>query len=435
MCSESLPKEFEKTTEVLPFPKYGLSSMEEFRKAEEEVHHHEWLKKAGLTSEEIKLYQENEAGLLDQRKKIESGVLKDKLEEIYNKINNTHNETKSHTVTSQTEQPSTSSTPENLIERLQQKPITFYPEGHPMNELKQLEGNLFGHMKNDIMPLTKRRKLLRRLQRKKERLQHDNPFNIAAIPSTSRVDRPGSLWDMREMPRLIPHTITSKDQEANAMGPHFRAMYTVRNNKILRLEPVQREQEEYRAVDIVMPINDAEANLLEGTKMTVDDIRKIDRFKDWTPGTPSKVSSFWGFRALMDVLPLPVVQVYVYHLCRSPDLHGRWGREAPTRNATVVAGAASSHDVGAIVPPDLPGRASIEKELKRRRGRPSPVDYVWAGKDKSQFHLITPYYYHPQRREYISLDLTKEVVVGGGHRCIMVVVLRAVAFEIRLSAV
>ncbi|KAF9424352.1 hypothetical protein HW555_000491 [Spodoptera exigua] len=289
MCSESLPKEFEKTTEVLPFPKYGLSSMEEFRKAEEEVHHHEWLKKAGLTSEEIKLYQENEAGLLDQRKKIESGVLKDKLEEIYNKINNTHNETKSHTVTSQTEQPSTSSTPENLIERLQQKPITFYPEGHPMNELKQLEGNLFGHMKNDIMPLTKRRKLLRRLQRKKERLQHDNPFNIAAIPSTSRVDRPGSLWDMREMPRLIPHTITSKDQEANAMGPHFRAMYTVRNNKILRLEPVQREQEEYRAVDIVMPINDAEANLLEGTKMTVDDIRKIDRFKDWTPGSPSKV--------------------------------------------------------------------------------------------------------------------------------------------------
>lgn len=89
-----MPKEFEKTTEVLPFPKYGLSSVEEFRKAEEEVHHHEWLKKAGLTSEEIKLYQENEAGLLDQRKKIESGALKDKLEDIYNKINNAHNQNK-----------------------------------------------------------------------------------------------------------------------------------------------------------------------------------------------------------------------------------------------------------------------------------------------------------------------------------------------------
>ena len=92
--SESVPKDFEKTTEVLPFTKYGLSSMEEFRKAEEEVHHQEWLKKAGLTNEEIKLYQENEAGLLDQRKKIESGILKNKLEQIYNKISNVHNSSK-----------------------------------------------------------------------------------------------------------------------------------------------------------------------------------------------------------------------------------------------------------------------------------------------------------------------------------------------------
>ncbi|KAJ8728734.1 hypothetical protein PYW07_006430 [Mythimna separata] len=290
MCSESVPKDFEKTTEVLPFNSYGLSSMKEFRKAEEEVHHHEWLKKAGLTSEEIKLFQENEAGLLDQRKKIESGVLKNKLEEIYNKISNSlQSITKS--VTQNDEQPSTSSatTPENLIERLQQRPITFYPEGHPMNELKELEQNLFGNIKTDMIPLTKRRKLLRRLQRKKERLLQENPFNIAPIPTMPRVDRPGSLWDMREMPRLIPHTITSRDQEENAMGPHLRTMYTVRDNKIVRLEPVQAVQEEYRAVDIVMPINEAESQLLEGTKMCVDDIKKIGRFKDYEPGIPSKV--------------------------------------------------------------------------------------------------------------------------------------------------
>ncbi|XP_047027482.1 RNA-binding protein 41-like [Helicoverpa zea] len=295
MCSESVPKEFEKTTEVLPFTKYGLSSMEEFRKAEEEVQHQEWLKKAGLTSEDIKLYQENEAGLLDQRKKIESGVLKDKLEEIYNKISNMHNESKSDSISNKDEQPSTSSAPENLIERLQQKPLTFYPEGHPMNELKQLEENLVGHIKTDMIPLSKRRKLLRRLQRKKERLLQNNPFNISTIPSTSRIDQPGSLWDMREMPRLIPHTVTSRDQEENIMGPHLRTMYTVRDNKIVRLEPVQANQEdqadqdEYRAVDIVVPVNDAEAQLLEGTKMCLDDIKKMERFKDYEPGIPSKV--------------------------------------------------------------------------------------------------------------------------------------------------
>lgn len=289
MCSEPVPKDFEKTTEVLPFTKYGLSSVEEFRKAEDEIHLQEWLKKAGLTSEEIKLYQENEAGLLDQRKKIESGILKNKLEEIYHKISVMHNLSKSDT-SHHAEQPSTSSgpTPENLIERLQQKPITFYPEGHPMNELKELEENLFGNIKPDMIPLTKRRKLLRRLQRKKDRLLQENPFNIATIPTTSRVDRPGSLWDMREMPRLIPHTITSRDQE-EAMGPHLRTMYTVRDNKIVRLEPVMPEQEDYRAVDIMMPINEAESQLLEGTKMSVDDIKKIDRFKDYEPGVPSKV--------------------------------------------------------------------------------------------------------------------------------------------------
>ncbi|XP_075981841.1 uncharacterized protein LOC142980392 [Anticarsia gemmatalis] len=289
MCSESLPKDFEKTTEVLPFTKYGLSSVEEYRKAEEDIHHQEWLKKAGLTSDEIKLYQENEAGLLDQRKKIESGVLKDKLEEIYNKINNLHNETKS---SQKPEQPGTSSEPENLINRLQQKPITFYPEGHPMNELKEMEQSLFGHLKHDIIPITKRRKMMRRLERKKERmLAQEKQLNIPIEPSTSQVDRPGTLWDVKEMPpRLIPHTITSRDEEeSRAMGPKPLTMYTVQDNRIVRLEPVQDEPEDLRAVDIVMPVNAAEAQLLEGTKMCLDDIKKIDRFKDYEPGIPSKV--------------------------------------------------------------------------------------------------------------------------------------------------
>lgn len=80
-----MPKEFEKTTEVLPFSKYGLSTMEEFKTAESDLQHLEKLKRAGLTDLEIKLYQENETGTLDQ-KKIESNVLKDKLDAIYDKI-------------------------------------------------------------------------------------------------------------------------------------------------------------------------------------------------------------------------------------------------------------------------------------------------------------------------------------------------------------
>ncbi|CAD0203613.1 unnamed protein product [Chrysodeixis includens] len=293
-CSPSMSKDFEKTTEVLPFTKYGLSSMEEFRKAEQEVHHLEWLKKAGLTSDEVKLYQENEAGLLDQRKKIESGVLKNKLEEIYNKISNMHNEGKSNFNKQEEKQSTSSMKPENLIERLQQKPINFYPEGHPMNELRELESNILGNLKTEMIPLTKRRKMLRRLERKKERLlaqaQQNNIASISAFPSTSRSDRPGSLWDVREPPqRIIPCTITSRDQEVNGS----LAMYSIRENRIVRVPDPELNYpevpEHLREQLAEMPDVDVEAQLLEGTKMCLDDIRKIERFQDYEPGIPSKV--------------------------------------------------------------------------------------------------------------------------------------------------
>lgn len=192
--------------------------------------------------------------------------------------------------------------PENLIERLQQKPINFYPEGHPMNELKELESNLLGNLKTEMIPLTKRRKILRRLERKRERLlaqaQQNSIAGISAFPSTSRMDRPGSLWDVREIPhRNIPHTITSRDQEAHCSTEGQQAMYSIRDNKIVRItDPVPNNPEEPPAeqpADIPevaeMPEVDTEAQLLEGTKMCLDDIRKIDRFKDYEPGIPSKV--------------------------------------------------------------------------------------------------------------------------------------------------
>ncbi|XP_068623002.1 uncharacterized protein [Battus philenor] len=294
MCSE-LPKEFEKNTEVLPFTKYGLSTIQEFSEAEKEIQHIEWLKKVGLSKEEVKLYQDNEAGLLDQRKKIESSVLKNQLEELYNKINKYQNASSSkqnHNMAS-----ATKNRIDELQERVQKRTIKFYPEGHPMNELKEIEEDLFGHLRNDnIMPITKRRKLLRRMERKKERiLAQQKQINLMPVhnspqPSSSK---PGSLWDLKEIPHVKPKSGTSKDK---MIGPKEPTMYTIKENKIVRLEPVQRQnnenegqEDDYRAVDIVVPINPAEELLLEGTKMCLDDIKKIERFKDYEPGIPSKI--------------------------------------------------------------------------------------------------------------------------------------------------
>lgn len=328
--SSEMPKEFQKTTEVLPFTKYGISTVEEFKKVEKDIQHLEWLKKIGLTNEEIKLYQENEAGLLDQRKKIESNVLKSKLEALYNKINDFQNASGRYVYfrnitfncyffisilifeityvlfsnkkckviffclpslheNKTGPSPSSGSSEDDIINRIHKHPLKFYPEGHPMNELKEIEDDLFGHLKNDnLLPITKRRKILRRLERKKEKImaqQKDPGIEPVAGPSQLKE---GSLWDVKDKSQAKPKT------HQDIIGPKNRTMYTVRDNKIIRLEPMGQEdddREEYRAVDIVVPINPAEEQLLEGTKMCLDDIKKIDRFKDYEPGIPSKVSS------------------------------------------------------------------------------------------------------------------------------------------------
>lgn len=159
-----------------------------------------------------------------------------------------------------------------------------------MNELKEIEEDLFGHLNNDnLIPITKRRKILRRLERKKEKvmLQQKNHGikPIDPTPGPSKV-KPGSLWDVKDISGKRPKS------HQDVIGPKQNTMYTVKDDKIVRLEPVQNEEgdQEYKAVDIVVPVNAAEEQLLEGTKMCLDDIKKIERFKDYEPGIPSKVS-------------------------------------------------------------------------------------------------------------------------------------------------
>ncbi|KAM3966046.1 RNA-binding protein 41 [Aphomia sociella] len=285
MCSESLPKEFEKTTEVLPIVTYGISTIEDLRRAEAEIHLLEKLRRAGLTTDEVKLYQENEAGIVDQRTKIEPTVLKARLEAIYEKIGQYE---KTESLKQSKEQPSTSkNTPEDIFERLKDKPITIYPDPHPNKNVKEVDENVFTP---DITPITKRRKSLRRFERNREKvLSHEGQINIPLHP-TPVINRPGSLWDAKVLPKKTQNVEASNNC---IIGPKKHTMYTIRNNKIVRLEPLPGDQgvveDEYQAVDIVLPTNSAEQQLLEGTKMCVDDIKKIERFKDYEPGIPSKV--------------------------------------------------------------------------------------------------------------------------------------------------
>ncbi|CAH0397069.1 unnamed protein product [Chilo suppressalis] len=287
MCSESVPKNFEKASDILPLLTYGLTSVKEFCKAEEEKSHQEWLKKAGLDEEELHLLNEIQSDLPKHSSKIESSILNTKLESIRNKISNL---------------PENDGSSKQNDQDLERHTSRFYPKGHPMHQLKELEENIFGHLKDDRLPITKRRKILRHLERKQERTlskQILTPVISDQVNQQMTVNRHGSLWDVKEIPpttsvtqsKLSLHENRNNEMDGKGMskiGPRQPTMYTVKENKIVRLEPLN-DQDEVKAVDIVIPVNSAEVQLLEGTKMSLNNIRKIDRFKGYEPGIPSKV--------------------------------------------------------------------------------------------------------------------------------------------------
>lgn len=217
-----------------------------------------------------------------------------------------------------------------------------YPEGHPMNHIKEIEVDLFGHLhEGEIPPLSKRMKMLRRFERKKA---HSKQVNIAtcglSLASSknrskeenkkftwSKTDNDGPSKEWPERPSHILNTdlpertwgensptprnrndhqpgeryfneqpetkyhkyLLSPRANKEQIGPSNRQLYTIKDGNIVRLQRNQGGEDEYETEDIVVPENQAEEELLEGTKMTIDNIRKIERFRDYEPGVPSKV--------------------------------------------------------------------------------------------------------------------------------------------------
>lgn len=287
--SEPLTKAFIKAADVLPFTKYGVSTIGEFKEAEKQVQQLEFLKRVGLTDDEIKLYKDYEAGTLDGQTKIDKTILQEKLNDVLARVSSYKEKDNNGAGDAQ---PSTSSgsTAERLVENLEKQSnstnLPTYPAGHPMNEVKQLEDNLFGHHKDDALPLTKRRKILRHLERRQQQLEAAERDFLSTEPRKQENKNGHSLWDVKKVKKVEDKPVAGP---SSGVGPSkTQTMYTIRDSKIVKLEP-PAEHETGEAVDIVVPVNETEPQLLEGTKISVDEIRKMDRFKDYEPGIPSKV--------------------------------------------------------------------------------------------------------------------------------------------------
>lgn len=169
-----------------------------------------------------------------------------------------------------------------------------------MTNLKKIEENLFGHLRKEpIASCTKRKKALRRFERNKERILAQEGHVQIPTTSSPTVNRPGSLWDVKELPKTqnteaqtTQNISSSSRSKPRMIGPEPKPIvYTIRNSKIMRVEPQPGDQEiqmeEVQAVEIAP--NDRDDQVLEGTKMSIDDIRQIERFKNYHPGKPSKV--------------------------------------------------------------------------------------------------------------------------------------------------
>lgn len=161
-----------------------------------------------------------------------------------------------------------------------------------MNNILELESDLFSHLgdKDDMLPFGKRRKIIRRLEKRKEELeaQERDLIPIQLEPRNYEEKDINSLWDVRDRKREKPTTSRIPD----FIGPRDGTMYTVRDSKIIRLEPsAEHETGEQNHVHTPIESNEnGNSTLLEGTKISVDEIRKMERFKNYEPGIPSKVS-------------------------------------------------------------------------------------------------------------------------------------------------
>lgn len=159
-----------------------------------------------------------------------------------------------------------------------------------------LTDDLFGHLDVDKLPsINKRKKLVRRMERKLNKpILIPEPKLIPKTDSTnlcdnqfSKVQR--SMWDIKKIDDSKCVSNKIEKPRTKKIGCISKTLYTIKNNKIVRLEPEQNSTGKYKISEIILPINKTEEKMLEGTKLSVDEIKKIPRFENYSPGQPSKV--------------------------------------------------------------------------------------------------------------------------------------------------
>ncbi|KAK7870054.1 hypothetical protein R5R35_012008 [Gryllus longicercus] len=299
---------FKSVQETLPLTAYvrGETTLKEFEQTTEKVAHIEELKSFGLSNDEIQLLLDYKRDILAEKyKKTDRSILSSQIESILKKIecaktesNYSLEQSSSLTNNRHERELGLCVKPESVHTKLlkfvlscQKTKTDARPPDHPINNLKNIEKELFGHVagakKKKKSGVNKYAKL--------------SPGSNETVFQRFSYENGNSLWDVtkvktctrRKSPETSSHVYTCKPE----------CLYTVKKGEIIPIDKrnaVEKKDkiesnifkcnDEFVVSDMrestipLVPLEDISKNCL-----SIQEIKSISKFANYVEGTPSKV--------------------------------------------------------------------------------------------------------------------------------------------------
>nr|CAD7260911.1 unnamed protein product [Timema shepardi] len=173
------------------------------------------------------------------------------------------------------------------------------PANHPIHHLKEMEQELFGHLELN-KKRGKRRNKTRSIANTTDEAPSDLPQPTKC--STATGDKVPSLWDVKCLQKIKTKE-HAKPSHVYSCKPE--TLYTIKCNKIVPLPKVpsllpkldMRPSDEGSSggqTFICTNVKDLDVKLLlpddiQNNRISLEEIKKLPRFANYEPGTPSKV--------------------------------------------------------------------------------------------------------------------------------------------------
>ncbi|KAF5290566.1 hypothetical protein FQA39_LY14695 [Lamprigera yunnana] len=269
------PKQFLKGAEVAPLSQYfsGTSTLSEIICSTQRFNSVENLKTAGLTDYDAKLYLDSLNGfefVANRHKNWEKKLLKEHvnyLQKAVERHNSAANVTMEKTFQCKGEEAELSVKPNSIETKLlkfalsNQNSTKFTLPSHPINNIVNIQQNLFKHLNNQPIPS------LNRIRHKARKLR--NRINLQQCTLNSAITVPyvgTSKWDVTaECEEHMP-TYIKKEIHSSTL-PNY---YTIKDGIIIKISEI-RESDKFNS------------------KLTLEEIKQLPKQKDYSIGVPSKV--------------------------------------------------------------------------------------------------------------------------------------------------